>query len=181
MKRAYEMRISNLRSDVCSSDLDSNVSYERIYQALADSWLDVDLNSLVLAGFNELSPRLSLVLSALGQRGVRVCVLTRQSQAAGATQRVQAPDPDGEWRLAAQWAAGQLAQNPKGRYAIVAARLEAAVVLAHRYLRECLGQDEGGRPKASNVAVARPLAEWPLARAALSWLRVLAGFSQRTS
>src|SRR3546814_19323835 len=87
----------------------------------------------------------------------RVLFRSRQSQAAGATQRVQAPDPDGEWRLAAQWAAGQLAQNPKGRYAIVAARLEADVVLAHRYLRECLGQDEGGRPTAYNVAVARPL------------------------
>src|SRR3546814_7939737 len=74
-----------------------------------------------------------------------------------------------------------LFRSPKGRYAIVAARLEADVVLAHRYLRECLGQDEGGRPTAYNVAVARPLAEWPLARAALSWLRVLAGFSQRKS
>src|SRR3546814_19057162 len=62
----------------------------------------------------------------------RVLFRSRQSQAAGATQRVQAPDPDGEWRLAAQWAAGQLAQNPKGRYAIVAARLEADVVLAHQ-------------------------------------------------
>src|SRR5690606_26031908 len=89
-----------------------------------------------------------------------------------------APDPDSEWRLAAQWAARQLRAHPQGRYAVVAASLEADVALAHRYLRKAL-DDGQGHVLPYNVAVARPLGDWPLVGAALSWLQVLAGFSWR--
>ncbi|HWK69633.1 MAG TPA: PD-(D/E)XK nuclease family protein [Burkholderiaceae bacterium] len=160
---------------------DGNTAYERISGALADDVLRMDVDTLVMAGFNELSPRLSAMLSAMRDRGLRVCVLARPAQAPGSLQRAQAPDPDGEWRLAANWAAQQLAGNPAGRYAIVAARLEADVALAHRYLRAALGRDARGRPMPYNVAVARPLAQWPAARAALLWLRVMADFSRKKS
>jgi probable DNA repair protein len=158
---------------------DGNTAYERIALALADGVLDVDFDTLVLAGFNELSPRLTGMLSAIRERGVELRVLEQPPQAPGSRHRIQAVDPDNEWRLAALWAAGKLTENPAGRYAIVAARLEADVALAHRYLRSALGKDARGRPIAYNVAVARPLADWPLARAALLWLRVIADFSQK--
>ncbi|HWL27429.1 MAG TPA: PD-(D/E)XK nuclease family protein, partial [Burkholderiaceae bacterium] len=80
---------------------------------------------------------------------------------------------------AAEWAADQLKQHPEGRYAIVAARLENDVVLAHRSLRAALGTDTQGRAVPYNIAVARPLGEWPLVRAALQWLKVFASFAQR--
>ncbi len=171
---------ANYRAALDKMDMeDGNTAYERICQALAGGVLDVDFDTLVLAGFNELSPRLSGMLSAMRDRGVRLRTLARPAQEPASLQRVQAPDPDGEWKLAAQWAADQLERNPTGRYAIVAARLEADVALAHRYLRGALGRGTPGRPMAYNIAVARPLAEWPLARAALLWLRVMAGFAQK--
>src|SRR5690606_3343578 len=94
-----------------------------------------------------------------------------------------ATDPDAEWRLAAQWAAAQLVQNPQGRFAIVSPRLEADVALAHRCLRaelsiDATGAVASGRPLPFNIAVAPAIADWPLARAAIAWLRVLAEFSQ---
>ncbi len=155
---------------------DSNLAYGRIDQAVRCGLLEAPAGTLVLAGFNELSPRLSGMLLAFQEQGVHLTVLDRTSQAAGVVRRVVAPDPDGEWRLAAQWAAEQLRADPKGRYAVVAARLEADVVLAHRCLRTAL-DDGQGHVLPYNVAVARPMGDWPLVGAALSWLRVLAGFS----
>lgn len=157
---------------------DGNLAYGRIDQAVRSGLLPAPAGTLVLAGFNELSPRLSGMLAALQAQGVRLAVLDRPAQAAGAVRRVVAPDPDGEWRLAAQWAAERLRADPQGRYAVVAARLEADVVLAHRCLRAAL-DDGQGHVQPYNVAVARPMGDWPLAGAALSWLRVLAGFSVR--
>jgi len=69
-----------------------------------------------------------------------------------------------------------LREQPAGRYAIVAARLDADAPIARRALRRAL--DAAGPSDASfNVAVGRPLAEWPAARAALAWLDALAGFA----
>src|SRR5690606_28474253 len=141
---------------------------------------DTPAGTVVLAGFNELSPRLSGMLHALQAQGVGLAVLDRPADRADSVERVVAPDPDGEWRLAVQWAAEQLQAHPQGRYAIVAARLEADVVLAHRCLRAGLVDGQGGALP-YNVAVARPMSDWPLAAAALSWLRVLAGFVLKKS
>lgn len=161
---------------------DANLAYEHIYAALREDLLEPTCGTIVLAGFNELSPRLQGILEVLRDQGVRVLALARPSTPAGMVQRVMAADPDSEWRLAAQWAATQLAQNPQGRFAIVASRLEADVALAHRCLRAALGGEASGaaasgRPAPYNVAVAPAIADWPLARAAIAWLRVLAEFS----
>lgn len=163
------------RALLADRDLDDgNLSYLRIIESLEQGLLPLSFSTLVLAGFNELSPRLSHLLSCLAQQGVQLRVLARAGQPATAIVRVAAQDLDDEWRLAARWAAEQLVSHPEGRYAIVAARLEADVVLAHRYLRTALG---GQMPY--NVAVARPLADWPMVRAALAWLRVMATQVQR--
>src|SRR3546814_6053598 len=58
--RRFRVWRRDYRAALTQMDLeDSNVAYERIYQALADGLLDVDFNTLVLAGSNKLSPRLS--------------------------------------------------------------------------------------------------------------------------
>jgi len=166
---------------------DGNQAYERICESVCAGTLDLPFRTLVLAGFNEVSPRLGEMLEAMPARGVAVFALERPSQPANDVSRIQAPDPDSEWTQAAAWAARQLAANPSGRYAIIAARLEADVVLAHRCLRMALtGTDRlaaSGAPGveqafAYNIAVARPMAEWPLVRAALAWLQVLAGLAR---
>ncbi len=159
---------------------DANLAYGRIVQAVRDGMLQAPAGTIVLAGFNEFSPRLSDMLLALQEQGVRLAVLSAPVQMADTVQRVVAPGPDDEWRLAVQWAADQLQMHPQGRYAIVAARLEADVVLAHRCLRSGL-LDEQGQVLPYNVAVARAMNEWPLVAAALAWLRVLAGFTIRNS
>ena len=158
---------------------DGNLAYERIHAAVRGNLLHVPFPTVVLAGFNEFSPRFFSLLEAMQAQGAQVLSLDTTAPAAGEVRRFVAPDPDSEWRMAARWAAGKLNQNPQGRYAIVAARLEADVVLAHRSLRNALGMDAQGRPHPYNVAVARPLAEWPLARAALAWLRIMARFAQK--
>ncbi|NYT60088.1 PD-(D/E)XK nuclease family protein [Alcaligenaceae bacterium] len=157
---------------------DANLAYACIDQAVRSGLLQAPAATVVLAGFNELSPRLSGMLLALQEQGVNLAVLSTPAVTADTVQRVVAPDPDGEWRLAIQWAAEQLQAHPQGRYAIVAARLEADVVLAHRCLRGGL-VDGQGKVLPYNVAVARPMSEWPLVAAAMSWLRVLAGFVVR--
>jgi probable DNA repair protein len=158
---------------------DGSLGAERVIDAIRNSDADFSFDTVVLAGFNELSPRFSNVLDVMRQRGVQVLVLQPEQFPACRVQRIAAPDPDSEWRLAAQWAAARLRESPEGHYAIVAARLEADAALAHRALREALRTDDFVMPY--NVAVARPLAEWPLVRAAIAWLNVLHAFSQDKS
>ncbi|NYT86332.1 PD-(D/E)XK nuclease family protein [Pollutimonas harenae] len=168
-RRSYRALLARLDME------DSNLAYGRIVQAVVSGLLKKPAGTLVLAGFNELSPRLSGMLLAMQEQGTRLVVLERPAQEAETVRRVVASDPDGEWRLAVQWAAGQLRDHPQGRYAIVASRLEADVVLAHRCLRAEL-VDAQGNVLPYNVAVARPMSDWPLVAAAISWLRVLAAF-----
>jgi probable DNA repair protein len=154
------------RRALAQRDLDDrNMMYSRVCRAFEDGTLEPPFSRLVLVGFSEASPRFANLVSTLQERGVQVYTLVPAAAAGGRLQRIQAPDPDAEWRLAAQWAKQSLDDNPQGRYAIVSARLEADVVLAHRYL-QTVGP--------CNIALGRPMAQWPLARAALAWLHVLA-------
>lgn len=156
---------------------DSNLGYERVCDAVRGEQLSFPFTNLVLAGFNEISPRFGGLIQALQEQGIQIFALHAEQHRANRIERVLASDPDSEWRLAAQWAATRLQENPKGRYAIVASRLEADVALADRTLRHALTTDSAATTFAYNVAVARALADWPLVRAALAWLRVFSEFS----
>src|SRR5690606_23362280 len=96
------------RTMLAEMDLeDSNLAYERIHSAIHGGLLALPFSNLVLAGFNEISPRLSSLLDALQEQGIEVLSLEPGAQAESHAQRVIAPDPDAEWRMAAQWAAGK--------------------------------------------------------------------------
>lgn len=123
---------------------------------------------LVLAGFNELPPRLAALLQCLEHAGVTLYRLAQPGVPAADLSAVVAPDAPSEWQLAARWAAENLAARPQGRFAIVAASLEGDMPLAHRVLGSVVGQ-----AYAWNIAVGRPLTHWPLPRAALAWLQVV--------
>src|SRR5690606_25618240 len=100
-------------------------------------------------------------------QGVQLYALGPDPVPTPQVRHVQAPDPDAEWRLAAQWAARQLRGNPQGRYAIVAPNLQACVAQAHRMLHDALReQPQHGQPALPfNIALARSLADWPAAQA----------------
>lgn len=158
------------------SDLDdANRSANRVLQALQASALQPPFSTLVLAGFHELSPRFTLLLQALSAQGVTCYQLATPEVEVSDPLQIAAHDSDQEWRLAVQWAVEQLRAHPHRRVAIVAAQLEKNVPLAHRLLSEaCRGDGQNIPALAWNVAVARPLTEWPLVRAALAWLEVMA-------
>ena len=164
-REGYRARLAELDAE------DVNASIGRVCAAAAEGVLPLDVDTLVLAGFNELSPRLSALLAALGAGGVETCVLSSVRQTPGTLQRVAVADTDPEWWAAARWARDCLNHDPQGRFAIVASRLEADAALAHRVLRQVLPPAER-----YNIAVARPLGQWPLVRAALAWFQVLADF-----
>ncbi|WP_397475326.1 PD-(D/E)XK nuclease family protein [Pusillimonas sp.] len=158
---------------------DAVLGFERVCEAVEGGLLPRRFTRLVLAGFSEMSPRLLRLLAAFEEQGVTLHSLRLDAVAAESIRRVQAADPDTEWRLAAQWAGRMLREFPQNRYAIIAAQLEGDAALAHRVLREALRGTDGEPALSYNVAVARPLAQWPVARAALAWLRLLGEMVRR--
>ncbi|MFC3340233.1 PD-(D/E)XK nuclease family protein [Paracandidimonas soli] len=169
-RQAYHERLRELDAQ------DANQMFERVCEAVQDGRLDLSCRMLLLSGFAELSPRLQALADMVERRGVEVRVLEHRQPEARSAVRVEAPDPDAEWRLAAQWAVAQLRSNPQGRFAIIAAQLESSVPFAHRVLREAWKLAWPDAPAQYNIAVARPLSEWPLVRAAMAWLRVQSEF-----
>lgn len=199
--RAWRKRYRELLERLDAED--ENLSCERVVQAVLDGGMALPARTLVLAGFNEFPPRLALLLRALREQGMVVLQLQERRPAAADVERVLADEPDAEWRLAARWAAGCMTRDPQGRYAIVSPRLQDDVVLARRVLHAELaaandpdaaaattvmtataipdattGADAATAvgavsPLACNIAVGRPLRDWPVARAALAWLGVL--------
>lgn len=150
---------------------DANQVYERVLAALQAGRLSVPRH-VVLAGFAEISPRFAALLDALEAGGADLRWLADEPRgdASARPGRYAAHDHGAEWRAAAAWAAQRLDENPQGRYAIVSAGLEEESPFARRVLGRALAA--GGH--AFNVAVGRPLAEWPVVRAALAWLDALA-------
>jgi len=152
---------------------DANQGYARVLEALEQGRLATP-RQLVLAGFTDLSPRFRRLLRAFEAQGTEVAQWRDAQRAESTARRYVAADQGAEWRAAAAWAAGCLKAHPHGRYAIVSPQLEAESPFARRILSQALA-GHGGEPAfAFNVAVGRPLNEWPMARAALAWLRALA-------
>ena len=129
---------------------------------------------LVLAGFTDMSPRFRRLLGAFEAQGTVVAQWRDAQRVETVARRFEAADQGAEWRAAAAWAASRLKANPLGRYAIVSPQLEAESPFARRVLSQALAGRDGAPAFAFNVAVGRPLDEWPMARAALAWLRALA-------
>ncbi|HLU19318.1 MAG TPA: PD-(D/E)XK nuclease family protein [Pusillimonas sp.] len=163
----YRRRLDELDAE------DATLGYERVCEAVESGLLPNTYARLVLAGFAEISPRMQRLVSAFQQQGVELLTLRVDATPSTHVCRVPAPDPDTEWRLAAQWASRMLREYPNKRFAIIAAQLEADAALAHRVLREALAGRPGHSAPGYNIAVARPLAQWPLVRASLAWLRLL--------
>lgn len=172
-RNAYRARLAGLDAE------DANLGYETVLAALAEGQAGVPPR-VVLAGFNEISPRLQRLADGFLRGGAQCHWLRERDEPPAQPTRLQADDHYAEWLAAARWAAQRLRGDPDGRYAIVAASLEDDAPLARRLLAQTL-RDADGQAMPFNVAVGRPLAEWPAVRAALAWLRVLAAFGGAAS
>jgi hypothetical protein len=88
---------------------DGNQAYERICESVCAGALSLPFQTLVLAGFNEVSPRLGEMLEAMRSRGIAVFALERASRPAGDVRRLQVPDPGDmpllppAWRRMSSW------------------------------------------------------------------------------
>ena len=175
-RRLAEWRAAYRKALARADAEDDNLGYENVLRRL-EAGAPAGARHVVLAGFGEISPRLGRLLAALRAGGAELAQL-QEARDAAAPLRVQAADRHAEWQAAAAWAAQRLRGDPQGRYAIVAAQLQEDAPLARRRLARTLAAGPQGPALAFNVAVGRPLAEWPAARAALAWLAVLAQFAR---
>lgn len=177
-REAYVRQLAALDAE------DAGRSAARVIDALSlDEAVPVPAH-VVLAGFNEYSPRQQAMLAALAARGAQLWQLHADSAERVETsqlRRFAAADPQTEWRMAVAWAAERLRTDPQGRYAIVAAHLESDAPLARRLLEQALAARPGQSALPYNVAVGRPLDEWPVVRAALAWLETLATFAENAT
>jgi probable DNA repair protein len=161
-REAYERRLHDLGA------LDVDRLADRVSQWIAKAEVALPA-TVVLAGFNEYSPQMRGLLEQLQSASVQLVELTGASPVGPVAQkqstvRVGFESMAEQWQGAAQWALEQLTVHPQGRYAIVVPALQSEASLARRVLARVL---EG---LTFNVAVAPPLAHWPLGRAMLNWL-----------
>jgi len=145
---------------------------EAVLHAAARGALLLPFDAVVFSGFTELAPAWRTLLTHMQRQGLRVMRLSSTQQTSTQVVRSVSQTHEAQWRDAAAWAARRLRLDPHGRFAIVAAQLEADMPFAHRALREAL------MDAPYNMAVARPLADWPLIRAAQAWLRVLTAYAR---
>ena len=138
---------------------------------------------IVFAGFTETSPRLDRLARMLAGQGVKLARLDLHAAPMTAPRLVRCQTPEIEWRQAVYWARSMLKAHPEGRFAIVAANLERTAPFARRVLHDMLdAQRDVQHPGfAFNVAVGRPLADWPAGRAMLAWLSVLCSMKSGAS
>lgn len=146
---------------------DADTRFNRLLEEIAAGRLRLP-RRVVWAGIREVSPRQQRLRQLLDEQGCRQLELsdTPLLGLAPAPVRVEAADHHDEWRCAVEWAREQL-RDPTRTVAIVAVNLQSEVAHARRILHRSLPVD------VYNVSVARPLSEWPLVRAALSWLKLL--------
>lgn len=177
-RNAYRTRLQAIDA------LDPNLLVEHVIQqlemlAIDDAHIKVQMPAnVVLAGFSEISPRMSRVLTALSDLDVSISLLSQPGHKPGWQKRVLTSHAQAEWHAAAYWARQQLIENPQGRYAIVAAQLDREMPYARRVLDQVLGEGRQD-PLPFNVAVARPLSEWRAGRAMLSWLATFVSMKDR--
>lgn len=167
-REAYRARLGVLDVD------DDSRTLGKLCEAIDAGELQLPLGNLVLAGFRELAPRVGRLLATLQDRGLALYALDASEGGTQAPICVRARDSAQEWGLAAQWAARQLQDHPAGRFAILVPDLESRLPYAHRILQRELAPLGLG----FNVGLARSLTDWPVPRAALAWLRLLALMSR---
>ncbi|HZU22834.1 MAG TPA: PD-(D/E)XK nuclease family protein [Terriglobales bacterium] len=131
--------------------------------------------SLVLAGFDELTPQQQRLLQALESRGSHA-TLHSPGDRKHAPLGIEAADPARELELAARWARAQV-ECGAGSVAVIVPNIDARRAEIERTFAMCL-HAEAMLPAhdgtaAFHISLGRKLAEWPLVANALLILRWL--------
>lgn len=137
--------------------------------------------AVTLAGFDELTPQQARLLEAAAGAGVRV-VQAPLPDEPGTARRVTCHDDEDELARAAGWARRHLESRPEARIAVVVPALAARRAHVRRVFDDVLQPrallaDASPRQPAYNMSLGRPLSAYPLVRAALRVLDLLAGRS----
>jgi probable DNA repair protein len=134
---------------------------------------------VVLAGFMEFSPQQERLIAALRGAGMRVEIAMSQARTA-AIERVIAPNARDELRLALEWARDRVASNPAAFVGIalqdLADRRDDVRALAEEVLCPVLQlPGQGDAPRPYDISLGKPLADNPVAAAALALIALAHG------
>lgn len=134
---------------------------------------------LLLIGFDEYTPQQQQLLDALTAAGSAIDVI-KPVTGAPAARRLRAADARQEIELAARWARSRLAANSGARVAVVVPNLEALRAPITRAFDAALQPrrllpDGAGPARPWNLSLGLPLAEHPVAQAALRVLDLARG------
>ena len=127
-------------------------------------------NRLLLAGFDELTPRQDLFLQLLASRGSSIETISPERPAPRTASKLGLRDAAEEARLAAAWARDRLERAPGSRIGIVVPDLAARRFEIQRVFDEVLHQglslEWSANGRAFHTSIGPPLSENPLASAA---------------
>ena len=162
--------------------LDSNRLFSFVTERLQSQGIP-GVEHIVFAGFTETSPRLRRLIQSLEREGVKLSQLILHDAPMTEPKLVRCQTPELEWKQAAYWARSMLQAYPERRFAIVAANLERSAPFARRVLHDTLDPpcDDQQPVFAFNLAVGRPLSDWPAGRAMMAWLTLLCTMKTETS
>lgn len=169
---AYQRQLERLGA------LDASLAERQLLQRVRAG--DIELpGTLVLAGFEEITPRITDWLSVLQDRGVDLQQL-RDEQPAQIPRCVVAADGEREQRAAAQWALAQMLDDPQRRIAVVVADLQSRRAAVQRIFDEvlCPQFDAPGAhssPRPYNLTLGVPLADCGFVQTALRLLQLVSG------
>lgn len=169
---AYQRQLKRLGA------LDASLAERQKLQRVREGDFELP-TALVLAGFEEVTPRIADWISALQLRGVELRQLSDQ-RSAQIPRCVSAVDGDCELRAAAQWALAQTLEAPQRRVAVVVADLQSRRAAVQRIFDEVLcpqfdAPDAHSSPRPYNLTLGVPLAECSFVQTALRLLQLASG------
>lgn len=153
---------------------DINLTYKNIGDCLDNGAVLSNLENLVLVGFNQISPRLEMVLIKLQNLGVNLYNYTSDNELAKQIQYYQLDDEHSEWQQAILWAKDNLLNNPRSKFAIVVPNPSENIHYIHRLMQQHLTP----AGLSYNIAAAPKLSEWPIINTINLWLNLLDSFSK---
>jgi probable DNA repair protein len=148
---------------------------ERVTRAIRANTLTLPA-SVELAGFDELTPAQQSLIEALREGGC-VVRLREFPSASAQARRLSFANEAAELSAMAQWVRQRLTANPAARIGVVAPGLTAERAAIVHALEDALSPggilpDRPAREPLFNVSLGRPLADYPLVRSALAFLRL---------
>ncbi len=132
---------------------------------------------MILAGFDEWTPREKIIIDALAASGSQVAVMAHPNRRGSAVQTVFA-DADAELNAAARWAARRLVDHPGARIGIIVPDLAAIrkqmIRIFDDWFHPAMVTTPGAAPsRLYNLSLGAPLTQYPMIHDALAGLALV--------